>query len=740
MLAPHAATPITQPKSPTSFLKRLTTKRKLRKNGVNVWASVNTTNVYVLPRARYKCAVAFARELATHLRSAKVSDEPADRLLYGRDLWPRRLIEARDGRPATSPKAIVWPGCADDVSKLVDYAKARGIVLVPYGAGSGVCGAVKPTADSIVVDLKRMNRIVIDQEAPCVDVEAGTLGITLEDSLGRLGYTTGHYPSSILCSTVGGWIAARGAGQCSGLYGKIEDMVFSASAVLGTGQALTAYRRRSAPSVLPLLIGSEGTLGIVTSARLRLHPLPRTRSFLAFSFARIEQGWDAVRQLYQSGLRPAVARLYDPVDSALMKQDDRREHPPSMGGESRMKELSRLLRVALRVPTWVSHTIGLVERAALLRSTLILVFEGARDETTNDAKLARELCEAAGGHFAGEAPAKQWFLHRYSVSYRQSPVFHAGAFSDTMEVAATWSKLADVYHAVREALGRYVVVMAHLSHAYPDGCSIYFTFAAKTRTDSEALSRYDQAWRAGLRAALDNGATLSHHHGVGRSKAPRLYAELGFGVEVVRRLMRACDPHSILNIGNLVPQEPWDAARASAQRLGQPTPAGGSLALDALSGLVTLAGKSLLKDAERELTTQGFSLGLSEWDEEQTVNDWIAGGLGGARNPWEDPVSRPVSGLCATLHTGQSFCVPEAPRRAVGPDLSALLCGAQASLATVKSATVTAHRLGAERARTLRCGLDPDPVPTSDEQSTWQRITSCVLKPEDQAKAGSPSF
>src|SRR5207248_8206003 len=142
---------------------------------------------------------------------------------------------------------------------------------------------------------------------------------TLEEDLQRKGWTIGHFPSSILCSTVGGWIAARGAGQCSGLYGKIEDMIVDLELVDGRGEVTTLRRRTSAPDLVPLVVGSEGTLGLVTSATMRLHPAPTARAFASFSFPSTERGWEAMRALFQAGLRPAVARLYDPFDALIVR-------------------------------------------------------------------------------------------------------------------------------------------------------------------------------------------------------------------------------------------------------------------------------------------------------------------------------------------------------------------------------------------------------------------------------------
>src|SRR5262245_6276508 len=183
------------------------------------------------------------RGLSSVVPDVTVSSSLPDRVAYSRDLWPRRLIDVRAGRPDEHrPAAIVWPETTEHVVELVRFAKNEGIALVPFGAGSGVCGGVEPNERAIVVDLKKIRSWSIDRSPPLIDVGAGAMGITLEEDLAREGFTIGHFPSSILCSTVGGWIAARGAGQCSGKYGKIEDMVVSLECVLGTGEGVHCER------------------------------------------------------------------------------------------------------------------------------------------------------------------------------------------------------------------------------------------------------------------------------------------------------------------------------------------------------------------------------------------------------------------------------------------------------------------------------------------------------------------
>ncbi|MBV9947627.1 MAG: FAD-binding oxidoreductase, partial [Myxococcales bacterium] len=319
------------------------------------------------------------RALASAFPAMRVSAGPADLVAYARDLWPREHLAVRAGRPADRrPGAVAWPESTDDVARLVRWARQRGVALVPFGAGSGVCSGIRPKSDVVVLDLKRMARVrALDPDAPAVDVEAGQLGLPLEDALGRAGFTLGHFPSSILCSTVGGWVATRSAGQCSSRYGKIEDMVAALECVTGAGEVVRLARRTSAPDLVPLVVGSEGTLAIVTSATLRLHPAPRARAFGAWSFPTTRHGLDALREVLQRGARPAVARLYDPFDAWMARRAPsapRAEGPRRSPGHA----LAALAaRTVLRAPAGVNRTLH-SERLgrALGGAMLVVVFEG----------------------------------------------------------------------------------------------------------------------------------------------------------------------------------------------------------------------------------------------------------------------------------------------------------------------------------------------------------------------------
>jgi alkyldihydroxyacetonephosphate synthase len=684
------------------------------------------------------------RELRSALPALRSSADDADRVAYARDLWPRHHIRVRAGRPADhKPEAIAWPASTEELAALVRWARSARIPLVPFGAGSGVCGGILPQPNALVVDLKRLSRIRnIDRDAPLVEVEAGHMGVPLEQTLERAGFTLGHFPSSILCSTAGGWIATRSAGQCSGAYGKIEDMVVSLECVTGAGDIVKLRRRSSGPELVPLVVGSEGTLAIVTSAELRLHPAPTSRGFGAWSFPTIAHGTDAMRAIFQAGLRPAVARLYDPFDAMLAKRggvkaaEGDTRHAPGRGGAA--------LRAMLRRPAMLNELLATgVAARALGGAMLVVVFEGTGEAPRRGVEEARRLLETGlRGSWGGEAPAERWLEHRYAVSYRQAPVFANGAFVDTMEVAASWSKVGTLYDAVRRALGEHVFVMAHFSHAYPDGCCIYFSFAGsargpEARWDEESAAVYDRAWRAALKAAVDAGGTLAHHHGVGRSKAPRLPDELGTGIDVVRALMRAFDPDAILNPGNLIPA---GASAARAPTSGRAIAAGGRgraaadpggdrVAIDEASLLACVDGGTELAALERRLAASGLTLDArfaEAGGAGVTVDEWLARGAPGARDRWLDPVDQLVAGLDATLVDGRSLRIRPAPRRAVGPDLSALFVGAGGRFGHVDTAWLRVHARGVARPVSPSFRHDRDPPLSSDEASLLDRVGTCL--------------
>ncbi len=445
----------------------------------------------------------------------RVSWTSTDRLAYSRDLWPRLLLEARSGTVHPQPAFVVWPETTEEISALLSWAQQARVPVTPWGGGSGVCGAALPAEGGIVLDTKRMERILsVDPISLTVTCQTGILGQHLEEALQAKGLTLGHFPSSLYCSTAGGWLATRSAGQLSSRYGKIEDMVIGVKAVLPDGRVIRtgrAPRSATGPNLVQLLLGSEGTLAVITEATLAVNPLPEAHLSMAFVWDRISAGLDATRRIIQAGLRPAVVRLYDELDTGIALK-------------SQGLEVSGCL--------------------------LLLRFEGHPRLIQAEADLAKEILEKGGGKDLGPGPAEHWWQHRYSISYQQSPILsQEGTFLDTIEVAATWDRLETLYCSMREALAPLALVMAHFSHVYPQGASVYFTVVGKAL--GRELQAYDEVWRKAMETCVHAGGTISHHHGVGRLKAPWMGLEHGEGLEVMRAIKRVLDPSGILNPGNM---------------------------------------------------------------------------------------------------------------------------------------------------------------------------------------------
>jgi alkyldihydroxyacetonephosphate synthase len=503
------------------------------------------------PRAR----VLEAKTELSEAVSGRVSFDDLERLSYARDMWPLALLWIRQGRIPSPPDAIAWPGTEAEVSSVIQLARRRKLAVIPFGAGSGVCGGTWALDGGITLDLKRFDTIgEVDAAHRSVEVGAGVLGETLERKLNSKGWTLGHFPSSIHCSTVGGWLAARSAGQFSSKYGKIEDMTLAVSAVLGTGERLrTPERPFSGPDLAPLLIGSEGTMCAFTSAKLRVFPLPKGRVFHGFEFDSVSRGLEAIRLLFREGLRPAVVRLYDPFDTAIVGKGGApksSELPPSKRGFFKTDLLPAVLQQVTKQTLGRPKLMNTLQRA-FARSRLILMFEGDPARAEAEDRSATAICRQLGGDDLGEGPGRAWFKKRYEVSYRMSRLIESGTFADTMEVAAPWERVLEVYERVHAAASQFAFVLCHFSHAYADGCSLYFSFVGSAESEEAMESRYHQLWRAALAAAVSAGGNVSHHHGVGVLKAQALQDSLGEARHALRAVKKVFDPDGVMNPGKL---------------------------------------------------------------------------------------------------------------------------------------------------------------------------------------------
>jgi alkyldihydroxyacetonephosphate synthase len=472
----------------------------------------------LLARLRDVCAV------------VEVDDASLDE--HGRDWWPLALRWATRGKVPARPGAVARPADATQVAAVLGACSDAHVPVTAAAGRSGVCGSAVPVFGGVSLDLCGLDGIAaLDTTSLLVDVRAGTFGPDLERALEPEGVTLGHWPQSMDLSTVGGWLACRGAGQYSNRYGKIEDMVVGLEVALADGRVVrtggSGPRAAVGPDLTQVFVGSEGTLGVITEARLRLHARPGAEGRGAWSFDDFGAGLEACRRILRRGGTPAVLRLYDATESAR-----------------NFEVHDRALLVVLDEAD-----------PGLLEATMSVV----ADE-----------CEVLGARPEDVALVERWMQHRNDVS-ALAPLYRAGVVVDTIEIAARWRALAGIYDGAVSALRAVdgtLAASAHQSHAYGDGACLYFTFGGRMpdeapgagdadAEDGWAESYYRACWDAVTDVVRAGGGAISHHHGVGLNRSRFVAPALGESFSLLCALKDAFDPRGILNPGKLGLPSPY---------------------------------------------------------------------------------------------------------------------------------------------------------------------------------------
>lgn len=456
---------------------------------------------------------------------AEVTVDAAVRVEAGRDWWPLAIRWAMDGEVPALPAVVARPSDGAQVASVLAACHDARVPVTPVAGRSGVCGSSVPVFGGVSLDLCGMAGVrAVDATSLLADVLPGTFGPDLEQALQAQGFTVGHWPQSMALSTVGGWLACRGAGQYSTRYGKIEDMVAGLEVALADGRTVrtgcTGPRAAVGPDLTQLFVGSEGVLGVITAATLRMHLLPAAQGRHAYGFATFDAGLEACRGVLRRGATPAVLRLYDEVEAQR-----------NFAVEGR----SLLIVLDEADPPLLEATMAVVETE----------------------------CTANAGQPLDAALVERWLEHRNDVS-ALAPLYRAGIVVDTIEVAAPWSALAALYESTLQALRSVpgtLAASAHESHAYTDGACLYFTFAGRRSDGGDpdevaeerawAEDYYESAWEAAMDVVMRAGGAISHHHGIGINRARFVERALGEGFDVLRRLKDAIDPRGILNPGKL---------------------------------------------------------------------------------------------------------------------------------------------------------------------------------------------
>ncbi len=428
----------------------------------------------------------------------------------------------RDFRGETLPSCavIARPANVADVQKIVRICTAMNTPIIPYGLGSGVCGGIVGNPRAVLLDMGSMNRVrSIDPINLLADFDAGINGLLAEQLVAVEGLTIGHWPQSIGISSVGGWVSTRASGQFSTAYGNIEDIIYAIEAVLPNGDLVTlgcAPRAAAGPDLRHLLMGAEGTMGVITGVTLSLRRAPEQRTFSAYYAKTMDQGFAAQREIVQTGWLPPVMRQYD--------------HP----------EVTRNFRAHAR------------DNQAML----LMVHEGPAARVQAELTAVAKIAADGGMAPADPQVVADWMDQRNHVPEWRD-LIERGLIVDTVEISGTWSRIGAIYNAaIKELAGLENVVnaSAHSSHVYRTGINLYFSFASLMDGTERMEAAYFDGWDRIMRATAANGGGIAHHHGAGRLRKAYLHHDLGdTGVALLRRLKTAMDPQNLFNPGNLIP-------------------------------------------------------------------------------------------------------------------------------------------------------------------------------------------
>jgi alkyldihydroxyacetonephosphate synthase len=473
-----------------------------------------------------------------------ICDDPGLRLRHACGQSLPDWIALRFGSAAHFPDAVASPASEAEVKELIIQANRTGACVIPYGGGTSVVGHISPPSGDrpvLSVDLGRMFRMIhFDEKSRLATFEAGVTGPHLEAQLRARGYMLGHFPQSFEYSTLGGWIATRSSGQQSLRYGRIEDMFAGGRLITPAGTLdLPPFPASAAgPDLRHIVLGSEGRLGIITSATVRIHLLPEAERFHAVFLPNWESGMNALGEIARNSLPLSMLRLSDPAETKTTLV---------LAGRARLiRLLERLLRAR-----------GLEEDKCLL----LMGITGGIDTLRKCRRAALEIARSHGGVNVGRRMGSEWRKSRFRTPYLRNTLWDLGYAVDTLESVFLWKDLASATEAILEALrrgleeqGERVLAFAHISHVYRSGASLYFTYLFRLPSDSEeAMNRWWTLKDVASRAILANGGTISHQHGIGLDHLPYLEAEKGkLGIEALDNILRAFDPNRIMNPGKLI--------------------------------------------------------------------------------------------------------------------------------------------------------------------------------------------
>lgn len=482
------------------------------------------------------------RALIDAVGEENVFTSGVDRLRHATGCGYRDLALLRSGRLEQAPDAVLLPADADAVKRVLDVCATEGVAVVPFGGGTSVVGGVEPLRGShhrlISLDLARLRQVEVDARSLTACLGAGLRGPEAEAALAEHGLVLGHYPQSFEYATVGGFAATRSAGQASSGYGRFDSLVSSIRLIAPAGELSTLETPHTAagPALREVVVGSEGAFGVIPDVTVRVRPAPRQKRYEAWIAESFEAGAEIVRSLAQGSGLPDVIRVSDEEETEIS--------------------------LALSGPRGVAGRLfgGYLGARRRRNGALIVAgFEGEEESVSRRRALCVRALHRGGAVYLGQSAGRSWEHGRYQGPYLRDTLMEMGAMVETLETSQTWSQLGRLHGAVGAAIrdslsgqGTPGLAFCHLSHAYADGASLYFTFIARARRGEE-IEQWQQVKRAASEAIVANGGTITHHHAVGRDHAPYMEAEVGrMGLDVLRAVKDRLDPTGIMNPGKLL--------------------------------------------------------------------------------------------------------------------------------------------------------------------------------------------
>ncbi|MBS1986082.1 MAG: FAD-binding oxidoreductase [Bdellovibrionales bacterium] len=503
----------------------------------------------------------FMDALAKVLKPAQYTSDQMERLLHSYGKSYTDLVRVRRGQVDRAPDLVVLPEGHADVEQVVRLCHQFDVCLIPFGGGTNIVGCIDPMDKSrrmiVSLDMRNMNRLLsLDPVSMTATIEAGALGPKLEEDLAARGFNLGHYPDSFQHSTLGGWLATRSAGMQSDAYGKIEDMLVCVKLVTPNGTLVTREVPSSSagPDLNRLVMGSEGTLGVITEATMRVHKSPAVKDYRGFLFKTFQDGVDATRECAQSGIPPSMIRLQDTGETELafcLKS-------PKTGFTGFVQKMVKKVIVA---------------KGFTKPCILVVGFEGDEVAIKSSRDNAFAIFKKYGAFPLGKSVGKTWYADKFNVPYLRDYIMDYGCMCDVSETSAVWAKVVPLYEEViksvkaqfaKESSKALGYVGCHISHTYETGACLYFTYGAM-QTRGKEIEQYQNYKTLITDAIMRSGGTLSHHHAVGYEHMPWMKEEVSeTGLKALRSLKQCLDPKTIMNPGKLIPEEDHVVASRSS--------------------------------------------------------------------------------------------------------------------------------------------------------------------------------